>query len=415
MNLASIAVPGDPDLIFADDTGDFLDNVTRNRTIRIDVPLRNAPTPSHEAGQLLQLVDDTGVVLASRVLTTADITAGVYQFTLHDLDDDTYILQSRVSNLGNSALSANPLQVRVDNRVPGTPGAPNMTDATDTGISARDNVTSTLRPIFTVPIDGIEISGGALVAGDSIILYGGTSSVHSRVLTTADISTGSVALQPDSNLAEGQNILTAKARSIAGVSGGDSVSLSIVVDTTAQSSPIAPDLVAADDTGSSSSDNSTSITQPNFSIALSGLGVVANDQVQLLNAAEQVIGTATVSSIDVANGYVLVTPQNSFADGSQVLKARIVDRAGNTGALSPGLTISISTSIPNATTPVLQTASDSGRSSSDRITQRTAPTFTGVGTSGDTVKLYDGSQLLGTGQVVGGTWSITIAAVADGS
>jgi len=199
------------------------------------------------------------------------------------------------------------------------------------------------------------------------------------------------------------------------VSGGDSVSLSIVVDTTAQSSPIAPDLVAADDTGSSSSDNSTSITQPNFSIALSGLGVVANDQVQLLNAAEQAIGTATVSSIDVANGYVLVTPQNSFADGSQVLKARIVDRAGNTGALSPGLTISISTSIPNATTPVLQTASDSGRSSSDRITQRTAPTFTGVGTSGDTVKLYDGSQLLGTGQVVGGTWSITIAAVADGS
>ena len=110
-----------------------------------------------------------------------------------------------------------------------------------------------------------------------------------------------------------------------------------------------------------------------------------------------------------------MTPQNSFADGSQVLKARIVDRAGNTGALSPGLTISISTSIPNATTPVLQTASDSGRSSSDRITQRTAPTFTGVGTSGDTVKLYDGSQLLGTGQVVGGTWSITIAAVTDGS
>jgi hypothetical protein len=129
----------------------------------------------------------------------------------------------------------------------------------------------------------------------------------------------------------------------------------------------------------------------------------------------EVIGTATVSSVDVANGNVLVTPLASFTDGAQVLKVRIVDRAGNVGVLSPSLTISISTSIPNATTPVLQTASDTGRSSSDRITQRTTPMFTGTGTSGDTIKLFDGSQLLGTTQVVSGTWSITVPALADGS
>jgi hypothetical protein len=415
MNLANIAVPGNPDLIFADDTGNFLDNVTTNRTIHIDVPLLNSTTPSHEVGQLLQLIDGTGMTLASHVLVAADVTAGVYQFTLQDLNDDTYVLQSRISSLGNSAVSALQLTVQVDNRVPGTPGAPNMTDATDTGISARDNVTSALRPTFSVAIDGIEISGSPLVAGDSIILYNGSSSVRSRTLTAADVTAGSVTLQPDSNLAEGQNILTAKAQSIAGVSGGSSVSLSIVVDTNAQSSPIAPDLVAADDTGASSSDNSTSVTQPNFSIALSGLGVVANDQVELLNVTGQVIGTATVSSVDTANGYVLVTPQSSFTDGAQVLKVRIVDRAGNIGALSPSLSITISTNIPNATTPILQAASDTGRSSSDRITQRTTPTVTGTGTSGDIVKLFDGSQLLGTSQVVSGTWSITVPVFADGS
>jgi hypothetical protein len=364
---------------------------------------------------LLQLIDSTGTVLASHTLTAADVIAGVHQFTLQDLNDDTYVLQSRISNLGNSAMSAGQLTIRVDNRVPGTPGAPKMTDATDTGISTRDNVTSSLRPEFRVAIDGVKFGENPLVADDSIILYNGSSSVHSLPLTAADISAGFVLLQPDSNLAEGQNVLTAMARSIAGVSGGSSVPLSIVVDTTPQSSPIAPDLIAADDTGASASDNSTSITQPNFSIALSGLDLVANDQVQLLDAGTLVIGTTTISSIDVVNGYVFVAPLASFTDGAQVLKARIVDRAGNVGALSPSLTISISTHIPNATTPIMQSASDTGRYSSDRITQRTAPTFTGTGTSGDTIKLFNGNQLLGTSQVVNGSWAITVSALSDGS
>ncbi|MCX6527493.1 MAG: Ig-like domain-containing protein, partial [Actinobacteria bacterium] len=366
MNLADIAVPGNPDLNFADDTGVSTDNVTTKRTIRIDVPLVITGTPSHEVGQLLQLIDDTGVTLASHVLVSADITAGVYQFTLQDLNDDTYVLQSRISNLGNSAISAGQLTVQVDNRVPGTPGAPNMTDATDTGISARDNVTSEPRPIFIVAIDGIEISGNRLVSGDSILLYNGSSIVHTRALLSADLLAGSVALQPDSNFSEGTNTLTAKAQSIAGARGDSSVALSIVIDTTAQSSPIAPDLIAADDTGASSSDNITSVTQPNFSVTLAGLGVVANDQIQLLNAAAQVIGAATVSSIDVANGTVLASPLASFTNGAQVVKVRIVDRAGNIGAISLTLAITISTNIPNATSPGLQGASDSGRSSSDR-------------------------------------------------
>jgi hypothetical protein len=413
MNLANIAVPGDPDLVAADDTANSSDNITTKGTIRIDVPLLNAATPSHEVGQLLQLIDSAGGVLASRVLDAADIAAGTYQFTLQDLSDDTYVLQSRVSNLGNSALSVGQLSVVVDNRVPGTPGAPNMTDASDTGISARDNVTSSLRPTFRVAIDGIEISGTALVAGDSIILLSGSTSVRSTTLSAADISAGSVLLQPDSDLSEGISIFTAKARSNAGTSGAASSALTVVVDTTGQSAPLAPDLIALDDTGASSSDDITSVTQPNFLVVFSGLGVVANDQVQLIDGSLQVIGTATISSIDVANGSVNVAPSGSFTDGTNVLKARIIDRAGNTGTASPSASIRISTNIPNATTPVLQTASDTGQSSSDRITQRSTPTFTGVGTSGDTVKLYNGSTLLGTSLVASGAWSITVASLTD--
>jgi hypothetical protein len=415
MNLASIAVPGDPDLNAADDTLNDADNITTQRTVRIDVSLVNGATPSHEAGQLLELIDDTGFVLASRTLDAADVVAGAYQFTLSDLNDDVYGVKSRVTSQGNSAGSLGQLDLVVDNRVPGTPGAPNLTDATDTGISARDNVTSTLRPIFKVAIDGIEISGSPLVAGDSILLLSGSTIVKTLTLSSTDVSTGYVLLQPNADLSEGQNSLTAKARSVAGVSGGDSIALSVLIDTTAQIAPAEPDLLAADDTGVSSSDDTTSIAQPNISVLLSGLGVVANDQVQLLDASLQVIGAVTVSSIDVANGYVHVLPLGVLSDGSQVVKVRVLDRAGNIGLVSPGLTLKIVTSVPNATEPNLQTASDSGRLTSDRITQRTTPTFVGTGTSGDTVQLYDGLQLIGTGQVVGGNWSITVSALADKS
>ena len=415
MNLVNIAVPGDPDLNAADDTLNNADNITTQRTVRIDVPLVNGATPSHEAGQLLELIDDTGFVLASRILDAIDVSAGTYQFTLSDLNDDTYVVKSRVSSLGNSAGSLGQLNLVVDNRVPGTPGAPNMTDATDTGISARDNVTSTLRPMFKVAIDGIEISGDPLIVGDSILLLSGSTIVQTLTLSSTDISTGFVVLQPDIDLSEGSNSLTAKARSIAGVSGSDSIALSVLIDITGQIAPSIPDLIAADDTGVSSSDNTTSIVQPRLSVLLSGLGVVANDRVQLLDSSQQVIGSVTVSSVDVANGYVYVTPIGVLSDGSQVVKVRVLDRAGNIGQVSPGVTLKIVTSVPNATEPSLQASSDSGRSSSDRITLRTTPTFVGTGTSGDTVQLFDGLQLIGTGQVVSGNWSITVSALADNS
>ena len=55
----------------------------------------------------------------------------------------------------------------------------------------------------------------------------------------------------------------------------------------------------------------------------------------------------------------------------------------------------------------LATASDSGISNSDGITNVALPVITGTGTDGDTVTLFDGSTNIGTGVVAGGIWSIT--------
>ncbi|TYL48324.1 DUF4347 domain-containing protein [Marinomonas sp. IMCC 4694] len=77
------------------------------------------------------------------------------------------------------------------------------------------------------------------------------------------------------------------------------------------------------------------------------------------------------------------------------------------------------TTAPNATsTPDLATASDSGVSNVDNITNDTTPTLTGTSEANASVKLYDtdGTTLLGTTTADGsGNWSITSSALSTGS
>ncbi|MGZ6825542.1 MAG: Ig-like domain-containing protein [Mycobacteriales bacterium] len=69
--------------------------------------------------------------------------------------------------------------------------------------------------------------------------------------------------------------------------------------------------------------------------------------------------------------------------------------------------------------PTLAAASDSGLSSSDRVTNSTTPTVSGTGAvAGATVKVYldstKGQVMASTTAAADGTWSVTSAALADG-
>lgn len=57
--------------------------------------------------------------------------------------------------------------------------------------------------------------------------------------------------------------------------------------------------------------------------------------------------------------------------------------------------------------PALTAASDSGASATDRITNVTAPTFTGTAETGATITLYDGTTTIGTATATDGTYTIT--------
>jgi hypothetical protein len=87
------------------------------------------------------------------------------------LVDGAYVLFSRLTDLyGNSTQSAESLTVTIDNRVAGAPSIPDLTAASDSGVSSIDNVTRLIRPSFSIDIGGVSFAGEALSAGDLIQL-----------------------------------------------------------------------------------------------------------------------------------------------------------------------------------------------------------------------------------------------------
>src|SRR5205814_8915380 len=85
---------------------------------------------------------------------------------------------------------------------------------------------------------------------------GGAGSTNGPGTTTATTS---------SELRAGAHTITAKATDVAGNVSVASAGLGITIDTSAPSAPATPDMTAATDTGTSSSDDITKNNTPSFS------------------------------------------------------------------------------------------------------------------------------------------------------
>ena len=96
------------------------------------------------------------------------------------------------------------------------------------------------------------------------------------------------------------------------------------------------------------------------------------------------------------------------------LTATATDAAGNTGAASAALSVTIDTAAPVAPT-IASFSTDSG-TVGDGITNDNTLTLTGTAEANSTVKVYDGATLLGSVTANGsGAWSYTTAALANGA
>jgi Ca2+-binding RTX toxin-like protein len=183
------------------------------------------------------------------------------------------------------------------------------------------------------------------------------------------------------------------------------------VDTTAPAGG-SPVLIAASDSGASNHDGITDTAGPTFTIAL-GSTVQVGDTVELLLNGSPLPHdvTYTIAPADITAGHVslTVTAGDLGADGNKSISALFVDAAGNSSTTM--LSIFFDTTNPTDSFTTIHLTSDTGSSSSDFVTSNGAVHFEGsvadTGGAGiDTVKVYNGSTLLGTATVSGSTWSL---------
>ena len=348
------ALPTGVDLADAFDTGaSDTDNVTRldNSTPGAALQFDIAGTVS---GATITVYAD-GLPIGSAAATGE--TATVTTTGTADLPDGAHLITARQAEPGKAASAYSAALVIAVDTVAPTAGVPDLAGATDTGVSATDNVTRGAAPQFV---------GAAGDVGSGVWKVEVTSD---DARTATDDAGGAAYNVTLGALDEGSRTITAKAHDRAG-NTFTTASLAITVDRTP---PVAgaPDLRSVSDTGASDSDNITKGAAPLFDGTASDLAsglwkveVVSDDARSAVCATGEASYTATLATLD---------------EGARAVTATAHDRAGNTFTTA-SLAITVDRSAPVASVPDLAAGRDTGKSDSDDVTQGNAPQFNGLAT-----------------------------------
>ncbi|WP_188508061.1 Ig-like domain-containing protein [Parapedobacter pyrenivorans] len=394
-----------PDLADASDSGSSnTDNITNVR--------RPELTGTAPAGTFIQLfIDNAGNGDATDPLnefigTGTAGAGGTWSITpTSDLSPGTWSIKARgQDDAGNFGAASSSVNVTIDITPPAAvPAVPDLATGSDTGSSSTDNLTNDTTPTFS----------GTYTANNVVRLYANGVLVGSA---TADGS-GNWTITSDA-LGASTYSFTARGVDLAGNEGTASSSLSVTIDVTG---PVVstPDLADASDSGSSNTDNITNVRRPEFTgTAPAGTLVQLfidnagnGDATDPLN---EIIGTGTAG----AGGTWSITPTSDLFPGTWSIKARGQDDAGNFGAASSSVNVTIDITPPAAVpaVPDLATGSDTGSSDSDNLTNDTTPTFSGTYTANNVVRLYANGVLVGSATADGsGNWTITSDALGAGT
>jgi large repetitive protein len=178
---------------------------------------------------------------------------------------------------------------------------------------------------------------------------------------------------------------------------------------TTASGPVAPTITSFSPDSGVVGDGITNAT----TLSLAGTAT-ASSTVNVYDGAT-LLGTATVNS----SGAWSFTTTGTLASGSHSFTATDTV-SGSTSTASSPLNVTIDTTAP-AETFASTIGTNTGATStiaSGGLTKDNTLAFSGTVSDTDgvaAVQIYDGSTLLGTAAVSGGTWSYTTAALADGS
>lgn len=355
----------------------------------------NDPTPTMsgtgEPGSTITLFNN----VTSELTTLTVDSSGTWSYTPgNPQSDGTYKLTvSARDDAGNVTAPPAIFTFTIDTQAPTTPSIDTVTDDVGTILGTVDSGMSTddTKPLLS----------GSGQAGSIVTIYDNTTPIDT---ITVD-STGHWIFTPSQPLSEGLHNLSAIATDAAGNPSGTAV-FTLTIDTTPPGAPVIVNALGNVATVPTTliSGSSTQSTIPVFS----GSGEPGTTIKIYDNGNPVAIGTITVP----AGGDWTFTPGSALGQGPHVLTAVATDAAGNTGLPSASFTLTVDTvnpgtpGIPIVTddkAPILGNVADSGS------TNDTTPTFSGTGTAGDTITIYNNAtDKLGTTIVrADGSWSFT--------
>lgn len=342
--------------------------------------------------------------------TTASDSSGNWSYTFDGVDDltaagtGTNLVDIYVVNLaGVTSSDSGDLTITLDQTAAAPAQAPDLTNGSDSGSSNSDNITNDTTPTFS--------RGAGAVEGNSTVWLRVDGS-NVRSTTAAANGSYSVTLAAG-EMSVGTHIVDIIYIDPAGNTSSDSANLSVTLDTSAAAPVVTPDLDAASDTGSSSTDNLTNDTTATFTAPA---GSVEGSSTVWL----RVGGADTRSGTANADGSFSITLQaGDLASGANTVDFRFIDRAGNTLGNSPDLTVTLDTAIADPAAPDLTASSDTGTDDTDNITSEIRPTIQGAAGSvegSSTVQIWldtpsAADTLVGTATAAAnGSWSCSFTA-----
>jgi hypothetical protein len=293
---------------------------------------------SQDAGEstLTLYTPNTATPVANPVISAGS----TFSYDLVYLTDGLFNLRAVTTDTsGNSSVSLSPVNFTLDRSSNPAQALALLTDrqltGNDSGVSAYDSVTQSTTPRFriTLPRDA--------EVGDKVELtryttYDASYLIAQGTLASGDITAGYIDLTSSTLAAatySGGTAITAWFTDRAGNrSTGVSLS-SLVIDQTAPSAGTTINLLNADDTGVSATDN---IIRYGTNFSVGNTSGLASDAVQVgvydvFNSIETLLGYASINASRLWNFTYTGT---ALADGTHSLGIKTTDAAGNTSALS---------------------------------------------------------------------------------
>ena len=379
----------------ADDAGTVTGNLTNGQVTDDTRPQINGTV---EAGSTVNIYDN------GTLIGTAIVTGGTWSFTPpagSPLANGNHAFTvTATDSAGNVSPASGAFNIVVDTAVP---TAPIVIQATDdvgpvTGALVNGQSTNDNQPLLS----GTAEANSTVKVYDDGILLG----------TTTASAEGIWSLAPPNPLPDRTHVFTATSTDAAGNVGAISGSFTLTIDTVLPTTPVLTSVVddVAGFNGSLSNGQITNDARP----TLNGTGEPGST-LAIFDGAIQ-IGTVTVP----ASGTWTFTPATPLATGAHTFTLTATDAAGNVTTPTPGFTITLDTSAPNApliTTVVDDVGTVTGPVANNQTTNDTLPTLNGTAEAGATVAIYDNGNLVTSVTADGsGNWTYPLTtALTEGN